>query len=412
MNADAEIEKKYRKYLEEKIRQILPELLDITTTIIPESKQKKIFGLRKSLFGAYKIKKSEIHQYKDDWSSYYECVNKNTSFMVRGKPIRIYGDRYVLTIDGKYNTIYLNGEGFSLNPISIGNVNYYSTQFPLYIANEKKVCYDDNFILCSDYPTKLFLMFSNQVIEFDFFRIQGYKNNAETIKKLSANFERLKQIYNIFTFEQFKYYNMPSLAKELSQIQAAEAERIKLHQIATAKQKELEEKEERREKQIQALKQLKEALDILNELEQDNIEITRIRYDNVFVQRNDHLEISPTIIHMLKYVDLSFADFKNVKCSGIDFRECNIGSFNPQLVYNRDLSGSNFEGVFISPFMNFKDVDIRGAKFSADNDPKTIDVFNESFRYAIYDETTTYNGISLAKVFNQNQRSAVEAKKK
>lgn len=41
MNSDAEIEKKYRKYLEEKIRQILPELLDITTTIIPESKPKK-----------------------------------------------------------------------------------------------------------------------------------------------------------------------------------------------------------------------------------------------------------------------------------------------------------------------------------------------------------------------------------
>ena len=133
MNADAAIEKKYRKYLEEKIRQILPELLDITTTIIPESKPKKIFGLRKSLFGAYKIKKSEIHQYKDDWFSYYECANKNTSFTVRGKPIRIYGDRYVLTIDGKYNIIYLDGEGFSLNPISIGNVNYYSTQFPLYI---------------------------------------------------------------------------------------------------------------------------------------------------------------------------------------------------------------------------------------------------------------------------------------
>ena len=66
----------------------------------------------------------------------------------------------------------------------------------------------------------------------------------------------------------------------------------------------------------------------------------------------------------------------------------------------KDLSNCNFEGVYISSFKNFKDVDIRGTKFGEDKDPTTLDRFNATFEYAIYDENTTYNGIPFTQIIS------------
>ena len=98
---------------------------------------------------------------------------------------------------------------------------------------------------------------------------------------------------------------------------------------------------------------------------------------------------NPTI---LRHIDLSLVSFKNVKIAGIDFRGCNI-SLNPQEVYNKDLRGCNFEGMFVPPFMDFTGTDIRGARFSQDNNPLTLDGYNTTLLNATFDETTTYNGI-------------------
>jgi len=38
-------------------------------------------------------------------------------------------------------------------------------------------------------------------------------------------------------------------------------------------------------------------------------------------------------------------------------------------------------------------VDIRWSKFSFDDDPTTLNIFNITLKDAIYDETTTYNGV-------------------
>ena len=60
------------------------------------------------------------------------------------------------------------------------------------------------------------------------------------------------------------------------------------------------------------------------------------------------------------------------------------------------MSGCNFEGIFISPFADFTGVNIKGTKFGTDDNPLTYDDFNLSFKNAIYDETTTYNGIPIS----------------
>ena len=82
-------------------------------------------------------------------------------------------------------------------------------------------------------------------------------------------------------------------------------------------------------------------------------------------------------------IDLLNVDFTNVKVSGIDFRGTNIeiGGYNlkPQAVYNTDLSNCDFEGIYINPLANFTGVNIKGTRFSVDNNPMTMDMFNITF---------------------------------
>ena len=75
----------------------------------------------------------------------------------------------------------------------------------------------------------------------------------------------------------------------------------------------------------------------------------------------------------LEFIDLSTVSFKNVDIRGISFKGSNIKLF-PQEVYKKDLRNCDFTGINLSPFMDFRGVDIRGAKFSADNDITTLDI--------------------------------------
>ena len=79
-------------------------------------------------------------------------------------------------------------------------------------------------------------------------------------------------------------------------------------------------------------------------------------------------------------------------------------------IYNKDLRGCDFTGIFIDPMTNFTGVDIRGAKFSCDEDDKTYDLFNYTFKNAIYDETTTYNGVPIIKYIEAEKKQTEEYK--
>lgn len=139
---------------------------------------------------------------------------------------------------------------------------------------------------------------------------------------------------------------------------------------------------------------LKEKLAKLDEYEKKYGEIERFKVRDIFIYRGTYKEIKPIYLekNLLRRIDLSNQDFRNAKMSGVDFRGCNI-FFNPQEIYERDLSGCNFEGMYIPPFMNFIGVNLKGAKFSSDNDPYTKDYGSSYFPLAIYDETTTFDGI-------------------
>ena len=141
--------------------------------------------------------------------------------------------------------------------------------------------------------------------------------------------------------------------KEQLLIDEEQEELKKIEEEEKKLKKEQQQRKENARKKVEIkLMELKNSLDELAKLSSEKVKIGRITIDNIFIQVANHLEINPIICSMLKYIDLSYTKFDNVKMNGIDFSDCNI-NFNPQKVYNKDLSNCNFEGVHISPFLNF-----------------------------------------------------------
>ena len=127
----------------------------------------------------------------------------------------------------------------------------------------------------------------------------------------------------------------------------------------------------------------------------------RIKVNNLFDENVDYKQIDILYDSVLRYIDLSTENFKNVKVSGINFKDTNINAFilNPQEVYKKDLSGCDFTNVNMFSVADiFDGVDIRGATFgNSDKSFKNI----PNFKNAIYDETTTFNGISLYELIGE-----------
>jgi hypothetical protein len=167
------------------------------------------------------------------------------------------------------------------------------------------------------------------------------------------------------------------------------------------------EREERQDeiRKLEAIRHLTEGVRVLEELTHKKAfsNKDRIVPYGLMVNVSDHVEINPYYLEtkVLKFFDLSNVSFKNAKLTGIDFRGSNI-SFNPQVVYNKDLSNCNFEGIYFPVSTNFTDVNICGTKFTNDGRATTFDINEESLSKGIYDENTTLNGIPLTELIKKD----------
>ena len=153
-------------------------------------------------------------------------------------------------------------------------------------------------------------------------------------------------------------------------------------------------KEEEKEKQVKErikevsknILELKKSIELLEESKINlNDTLSKIKSsikipDELLIQKvNDHYEFSPEFIPLLKYIDLSFIDTKNLKLSGLDLSETNI-HFNPQTIYNKDLSGTKLSDDNVS-WVSFRDVNLENADIENEKDSYEID-------YAIINENT------------------------
>ncbi len=297
----------------------------------------------------YKVKKGLLN---------YVCEKDNDKFSLKYAPIRIY-DNFVLC--QKDRDIYLYNR----------KANTYD-----YLDKVDNIDFND-LIIHNRREGKEYLVYSNKV-----FDITDYYN-----KKIGYNDYSIEEGIPLYTKKEF-IYNKDSILNE--------------KHITKLKYTEDKRKEELKRKQKEEKEKVYDSLSKLDMLDRDRNTISRIYLGDILHQVDDHREIQDIYLKegFLKHIDMSTLNFKNAKISGLDFSDCNL-SFNPQEVYNKDLSNCNFERVHIGPFTNFNEVDIRGTKFSDDNDPTTMNTVNSSFKDALYDEDTTYNGKSFVELFGE-----------
>jgi len=320
----------------------------------------------------------------------YQCNKDDDIYNIKYKPIKIFGRRYTICIDGKKIYLYDRDDNEYKSLGTINDVEY------------------NDFLIHDNVNKKVYLIYKDKMFDITNY----YENNLKNKDEINI----CENIPKILTKKEFWLMNIDEIEQQLQQerennrkIKEAQRKQKQLEDLEKAKEQEKFEEEKRREIEQNALENIQQILSILQQVSSPSKTVTRINVDNIFIPVDDHLEIIPVITTMLRYVDLSCFGFDNVKVNGLDFSRSNI-MFNPQFVYNKDLSNCNFEGVYIGPFMNFTGVDIRGTKFSTDTNPTTLDIFNLTFKDAIYDENTTYNGVPFTKLFNPEQNQTKGSK--
>ncbi len=158
-------------------------------------------------------------------------------------------------------------------------------------------------------------------------------------------------------------------------------------------QKKLEEEKLEKEKQerikdvTNSLNALMNSIEALEKFNDQNALINlyhkyTIGDDILLVKVDDHYEIRSEFIRVLRFLNLSFTNTNNLKASGIDWSETNI-IFNPQNVYNKDLSNAKFSDRNISG-------DLSGCNLSGSYIGE--EVFPVGIENAITDENTVLPG--------------------
>ena len=306
----------------------------------------------------------------------YICSNENTRFRIKYQPVKVFNERNILCTD---------------------RINYYVfdvvTNKYIKVGPAKDIFYDDNLIF-DEKKRKVYLVYNDKLIDIT----EYYFKNLRNKPRLHIN----HSLDKILSMEEFVFMEMEEIDKMMvherkknTDILLKQKEELKQKEIRERIEKEKRLEKERKEKRLEGLKKLKEGLELLKE--NDGKErLPRIQYQIDLIDKGDHYEIPEAIIPILKYLDLSLFNFNKLKVKGIDFSGCNIEHLDPQIVYNKDLSNCNLEGIFLRPLISFEGVNICGTKFSYDNSDLTMNIFNSSLSRAIYDENTTFNGIPLS----------------
>ncbi len=110
-------------------------------------------------------------------------------------------------------------------------------------------------------------------------------------------------------------------------------------------------------------------------------------------EENGYWVIRPEFRDDLKYYDLSSISFDNVDVRKVDFRNTNIkiSNFDPQMVYQKDLSGCSFEspidsinGALFDYSTDFTDVNLESTIINQ----QALTLYNNSIAYAKINQHT------------------------
>lgn len=321
----------------------------------------------------------------------YELNNGKDKYNVKYEPIKIFDNRYTICVID--DIIYLYDRNNKENT-RLGNV--------------KEVSYDNNVIvICSkdEQIEKVMLIYNEKLMDIT----EYYKNNLMEVEDYEIN-----NNVEILSKNEFFIKNENDLIKKAQEEKAREAleERNKIVagdieaiEKARANNSDLEKKLLAYEQETGNL--VDEAVNRIAYIEKLKGSTIMIKAKSALIEvgeGNDrHKEINPIFIAKGLYssMDLSGEDMVNVKVSHLDLSGHNVRPFNPQKVYKKDMSFSNYSGIIFPVTTIFKDVDVRGSTFTTDGIDRTMDINANNFIGSIYDETTTLNGVPLTDLLNQ-----------
>ena len=339
----------------------------------------------------------------------YTYNNGHETIHVKYQPVMLYGDYQALCVSNKKEFYLYNIMTKEYTKVGYISTIHYNESF---IESHGNVLfpYNEKLLDITDYYNEK--LSKKETIRFNS-KVGEIQTKEEYVKENKGDLALLQvqqDLENEKKAEEHREAEKRMREKKAKEEAARKALLAKQEQeriVRETAERKRKEEEENKALKNDYLAQMKELHKKLKELDQ-YIEIPRIPVNDLLIDCGDHKEINPAYVDYLDIVDLSHETFENVKMSGgLNFEGSNI-RFDPQVVYNKNLSGSNFTGIYFSPFTDFTDVNIIGSTFSFDNDSSTIDMFNSSIASSYYDDTTTINGKSVdeylkRETFNKQQ---------
>lgn len=192
--------------------------------------------------------------------------------------------------------------------------------------------------------------------------------------------EKKAGIDKILTLEEFKEIcSQPEYEERIQQekdlLKSARESELKqqlAEETARIQQEEKELLNTKKENLRKSLTNLSEVLaecskyisEIQSQINNNNYQKVIVPEELLLISVDDHLEINPIFLAngIIKFVDLSYISFSNVKVSGIDLSYTNA-HINPQEVYKKDMSNGKYCGLDFN-LCNFKGVKVDNSDFT------------------------------------------------
>ena len=341
----------------------------------------------------------------------YSYNNGQKTIHTRHRPVMLYGEDQALLLSNQKEYYIFNSKNNTCDKLGYLTTVHFNNTF-VEVNGKVYYPYKSKFLDITDYYMEHLKKSHTITLHEDVGDIQTKEEYEKEHKADLALLQLQADIKN--EISEREKAEAQKRMQEQRRKEEAEKKALLEKQAEERRTREAMAEREREEKRVNELRDtylgaLAEALDNLEAL---HVPFPKRPAPNDLLEwQKDHYEINPDYVDFLRVFDLSKIDFNNVKVSGgINFKGSNV-TIDPQQVYNKNMSGSDFTGIYFSPFADFTMVNISGSKFSFDDDETTIDVFNSSVKNAIYDDNTKINDKPVEEYFKIEAINANRSRK-
>ncbi len=310
----------------------------------------------------------------------YRLVNSEGVINLKYEPIKVFNSNFILCLKNDKAYLYDKKRNNYEEFCDLTRIEYSDNLLRVY--DKVYLIYGEHCIDITDY-------YHRELKEKDSYTI---RSNVEIKSKEQFYIDDEKRVKEEFRKAAAKNREIRDEIKKQEQIEAVK-EINKQNEIESKKAELL---------YLEALYNFRKSFKDMQEYAKKTGVLKRGTVDDIFVEVDGHKEIDTILLELkaLKDIDLRFTSFKDVYVAGVDFTDTNA-SFDPQEVYGKCLRKCTLPSSLFNVSSKFNDVDIRGAKFTTDNNPRKFNLRIENLMEGIYDDETTLNGTPLIELIEK-----------